>query len=178
MITKALEAKGAQPPSEGAAICQPETSIGGTRRHQPVLCPGPEPGSEPTPGSVHVGTGRRYVSGSVTTGGNSVRRSPATGADRRQRSGSSPRDGWGQPSQAGPLDDGLDVGDVLSTLLPAGLAFLQAKQTGADTASPIGQASSGALMGGQMNPLQSSTPRGAAGSLIAQSILQALASRR
>jgi hypothetical protein len=70
------------------------------------------------------------------------------------------------------------VGDVLSTLLPAGLAFLQAKQTGADTTSAIGQALSGALMGGQMNPLQSGTPRGAAGGLIAQSILQALTSRR
>jgi hypothetical protein len=35
-----------------------------------------------------------------------------------------------------------------------------------------------ALMGGQVNPLQTNTPRGAAGSLVAQSILQALAGRR
>ena len=83
-----------------------------------------------------------------------------------------------QPQPEKQEDNTPDVGNVLTTLLPAGLAFLQAKQTGADTASAIGQALSGALMGGQMNPLQSSTPRGAAGSLIAQSILQALASRR
>ena len=81
----------------------------------------------------------------------------------------------GQPPQAGPQNDGLDMGDVLGALLPAGLAFLQAKQSGADTATAAGQALMGALMGGQMNPLQAGTPRAAAGGLIAQSILQALA---
>ena len=83
----------------------------------------------------------------------------------------------GQPPQAGPQNDGLDMGDVLGALLPAGLAFLQAKQSGADTATAAGQALMGALMGGQMNPLQAGTPRAAAGGLIAQSILQALAGR-
>jgi hypothetical protein len=33
-------------------------------------------------------------------------------------------------------------------------------------------------MGGQVNPLQANTPRAAAGGLMAQSILQALATRR
>jgi hypothetical protein len=80
----------------------------------------------------------------------------------------------GQPPQAGPQDNGLDVDDVLSALLPAGLAFLQAKQSGADTASAAAQALMGALTGGQANPLQAGTPRAAAGGLIAQSILQAL----
>jgi hypothetical protein len=88
----------------------------------------------------------------------------------------------GQPPQAGPAgpqDDGLDLGDVLNALLPAGLAFLQARQSGADTAAAAGQALIGALMGrGHMNPLQSGTSRTAAGGLIAQSILQALAGRR
>ena len=84
----------------------------------------------------------------------------------------------GQPPQAGPQDSGLDLDDVLNTLLPAGLAFLQAKQSGADTASAAGQALMSALMGGQMNPLQAGTPRAAAGGLVAQSILQALATRR
>ena len=80
---------------------------------------------------------------------------------------------------AGPLDDGLDLGDVLGALVPAGLAFLQAKQTGADPASAVGRALIGALMGqGHMNPLQAGTPRAAAGGLVAQSILQALAGRR
>jgi hypothetical protein len=40
------------------------------------------------------------------------------------------------------------------------------------------QAVIAALMGGQVNPLQAGTPRAAAGSLIAQSMLQALAGRR
>jgi hypothetical protein len=83
----------------------------------------------------------------------------------------------GQQPQAGGQDDGLDMGDVVSTLLPAGLAFLQAKQSGADTASALGQALTSALMGGQVNPLQAGTPRAAAGGLIAQSILKALTSR-
>jgi hypothetical protein len=72
----------------------------------------------------------------------------------------------------------LGIGDVLSTLLPAGLAFLQAKQSGADTASAAGHALMSTLVGGQINPLQAGTPRAAAGSLIAQSILQALGNRR
>ncbi len=83
-----------------------------------------------------------------------------------------------QSPQAEPRDDGLDMDDVLSALLPAGLAFLQAKQSGADTASAAGQALMGALMGGQVNPLQAGTPRAAAGGLVAQSILQALTNRR
>jgi hypothetical protein len=88
----------------------------------------------------------------------------------------------GQPPQAGPAgpqDDGLDLGDVLNALLPAGLAFLQARQSGADTAQAAGQALIGALMGRRhVNPLQAGTSRTAAGGLIAQSILQALTGRR
>jgi hypothetical protein len=83
----------------------------------------------------------------------------------------------GQPTRPERQDDGLGVDDVLNALLPAGLAFLQAKQSGADTASAIGQALMGALTGGRVNPLQASTPRAAAGGLIAQSILQSLVSR-
>jgi hypothetical protein len=83
-----------------------------------------------------------------------------------------------QPSQAMSQDSDLDLGDVLDVLLPAGLAFLQAKQSGADTASAARQALMSALMGGQMNPLQANTPRTAAGGLMAQSILQTLATRR
>jgi hypothetical protein len=67
--------------------------------------------------------------------------------------------------------------DLLSTLLPAGLAFFQAKQSGADTSEAIGQALMGVLAGGQANPLQANTPRDAAGGLVAQSILQALAGK-
>jgi hypothetical protein len=81
-------------------------------------------------------------------------------------------------AQGRPQDSDLDLDDVLDVLLPAGLAFLQAKQSGADTQSAARQALMSALMGGQMNPLQASTPRTAAGGLMAQSILQALATRR
>jgi hypothetical protein len=81
-------------------------------------------------------------------------------------------------AQARPQDSDLDLDDVLNLLLPAGLAFLQAKQSGADTASAAKQALMSALMGGQVNPLQANTPRTAAGGLMAQSILQALATQR
>ena len=69
----------------------------------------------------------------------------------------------------------MDVGDVVNALLPAGLAFLQAKQGGADNVSAAGQALVGALMGGQAAPAQqATTPRAAAGGLIAQGLIQAL----
>jgi hypothetical protein len=84
----------------------------------------------------------------------------------------------GQSPQAKPQGNGRGLGGVLSALLPAGLAFLQAQQSGADMASAAQQAVIAALMGGQVNPLQAGTPRAAAGSLIAQSMLQALTSRR
>jgi hypothetical protein len=86
--------------------------------------------------------------------------------------------GGEQPPPAGPQDEGLDLGDVLNALLPAGLAYLQAKQSGADTASAAARALMGALMGGRVNPLQAGTPRAAAGGLIAQSVLQALVGGR
>lgn len=84
----------------------------------------------------------------------------------------------GQPTQAEPQSSGRGLGGVLNALLPAGLAFLQAQQSGADVASAAQQAVIAALMGGQVNPLQAGTPRAAAGSLIAQSILRALTGGR
>lgn len=75
-----------------------------------------------------------------------------------------------------PQDDQLDMGDVLERLLPAGLAFLQAKQSGADTSQAMQQALIKALLGGQTQ--KPSTPRAAAGSLIAQSLLQAFLGRK
>ncbi len=79
-----------------------------------------------------------------------------------------------QPQPQAQPEGGIDVGDVLTTLLPAGLAFLQAKQAGADTTAAAGQALLAALAAGQANPLQAGTPRAAAGGLIAQGLLQAL----
>lgn len=80
-----------------------------------------------------------------------------------------------QPSVA-PQDDTFDMGDVLERLLPAGLAYLQAKQAGADSSQAIQQALIKALLGGQTQ--RASTPRAAAGSLIAQSMLQAFLGRK
>lgn len=72
-------------------------------------------------------------------------------------------------------DDGFGLDDVVETLLPAGLAYLQAKRSGADTQAAARQALVGILLGGKVNPLQSNSPRTAAGGLVAQSLLKALA---
>jgi hypothetical protein len=71
-------------------------------------------------------------------------------------------------------DDGLGVDDVLGALLPAGLAFLRARQSGENATAAAGQALISGLLGGQANPLQAKTPRAAAGGLVAQSLLKAL----
>ncbi|MGQ0604186.1 MAG: hypothetical protein ACT4QE_21090 [Anaerolineales bacterium] len=64
---------------------------------------------------------------------------------------------------------GLDLGDLLT----AGMAFMQAKQQGADNMQAGMQALMTGLAGGQVNPLQAGSPQAAAGGLIAQSLLQA-----
>jgi hypothetical protein len=66
-------------------------------------------------------------------------------------------------------------GGLLRSLVPVLLALLGAKQQGADATPAPSQALIGALTGSQqVNPLQSGTPRAAAGGLIAQSLLKAL----
>jgi hypothetical protein len=84
--------------------------------------------------------------------------------------------GLASQPQPQPKAGGADVAGLISTLLPAGMAFLQAKASGADTMSAAQQAMMKALMGGSVNPLQTGKPRSAAAGLVAQSILQALAS--
>lgn len=83
--------------------------------------------------------------------------------------------GLASQPQPQPKAGSADVGGLLSTLLPAGMAFLQAKASGADTMSAAQQAMMKALMGGSVNPLQTGKPRSAAAGLVVQSILQALA---
>jgi hypothetical protein len=68
-------------------------------------------------------------------------------------------------------DTGTDLSNILGRLLPAGLAYLQAQQAGADPATKR-LAFISALLGAQ--PRQAQTPRQAAGTIIAQSILRAL----
>ncbi len=69
---------------------------------------------------------------------------------------------------------GLDLGDLIT----AGMAFMQAKQQGADNMQAGMQAVMAALAGNQINPLQSGSPQAAAGGLIAQSLLQAALGRK
>ncbi|MGC9393909.1 MAG: hypothetical protein ACP5J4_03550 [Anaerolineae bacterium] len=81
------------------------------------------------------------------------------------------------PAQQAPQaqqDAGFDLDDVLGRLLPAGLAYMQAQQSGADPATKR-LAFIRALLGAQ--PRQAHTPRQAAGTVVAQSILQALMAR-
>jgi len=72
-------------------------------------------------------------------------------------------------SQKGP-----DLGSLLSAALPAAMAMMEAKQSGADPTSAAFSALIRGLVGGQVNPLQANTPRAAAGGLVAQSLLKAL----
>jgi len=85
-----------------------------------------------------------------------------------------PQQAPAQQQPASQQDTGLDLGDVLGRLLPAGLAYLQAQQAGADPATKR-MAFIRALLGARPN--QAQTPRQAAGTVIAQSILQALMAR-
>lgn len=73
----------------------------------------------------------------------------------------------GQPQQAT-----AGGNDLLSKLAPAAMEFMRAKQSGASTQSAAMQAAMRAMMGG--NPLQASSPGGASGGLIAQSIMKSL----
>jgi hypothetical protein len=83
--------------------------------------------------------------------------------------------GMSQAQPAPQEPKGSSLGRLLTSLVPAALAFLQAQQSDADATSAAGQALIGALTGSQqVNPLQSGTPRAAAGGLIAQSLLKAL----
>ncbi len=73
----------------------------------------------------------------------------------------------GQSQRAAPGGD-----DLISRLAPAAMEFMRAKASGADTQSAAMQAGMRAIMGG--NPLQASSPGGASGGLIAQSIMRSL----
>ena len=78
--------------------------------------------------------------------------------------------GGGSQSQSGGQQDS----GMISKLLPAAMAYMRAKQNGADNKSALLQALMAAMLGGQIDPMQSGSSRSAAGGLIAQSILKAL----
>jgi hypothetical protein len=181
MIMDALKEKSSQPPSEALGYASQRLQSNGRGGTSQYYARG-------------LGQAAQQLQGRSTIENNDVMTIvqsllgaiPSQGVQQQPQPGGSVLDqvlglAGAQPSPAGPgaLDDGLDLGDVLNVLVPAGLAFLQAKQSGADTAQAAGQALVGALMGGgRVNPLQAGTPRAAAGGLIAQSILQALTGRR
>ncbi len=70
--------------------------------------------------------------------------------------------------------DGVDANDLMRLLIPAGMAYMQAKAAGADNATATQKALIGALNGGTLNPLQAGSARSAAGGLIAKSILKSV----
>ena len=185
LITKSLQKKGSQPPAEALKYASRRlqaTGRGGTSQY---YAKGLSQAAEQL-------QGRPALDGAdvVSLVQSLLAAIPSQGQQPQPQAGGSvldqvlglvggqPTQPSAQPAQPGPQDSGLDLGDVLGVLVPAGLAFLQAKQTGADTASAAGQALTSALTGGQVNPLQAGNPRAAAGGLIAQGILQALMSRR
>ena len=185
LITKSLQKKGSQPPAEALKYASRRlqaTGRGGTSQY---YAKGLSQAAEQLQGRPAL-DGADVVSlvqsllAAIPSQGQQPQPQPG-GSVLEQvlgLAGGQPAQPSGQPAQPGPQDSGLDLGDVLGVLVPAGLAFLQAKQTGADTASAAGQALTSALTGGQVNPLQAGNPRAAAGGLIAQGILQALMSRR
>ena len=178
LITEALQAKSSQPPAEALQYAGQKLQSQGRGGTSQYYAKGLSQAAEQLQGRSSLG-GSDVMSlvqsllGAI----------PSQGHPQQVQAGGSVLEqvlglAGGQQPQARPQDNGLDLGDVLNALLPAGLAFLQAKQSGTDTATAAGQALMGALMGGQVNPLQANTPRTAAGGLIAQSLLQALTGRR
>jgi hypothetical protein len=83
----------------------------------------------------------------------------------------------GSPQAGQTQADAGGAADMIEKLLPAGMAFLQAKQAGADNASAAQQALMSALLGGSINPTRATSPRSAAGGVLAQSILSAFLNR-
>ena len=78
----------------------------------------------------------------------------------------------GQGQAGSPQSDGFGLDDVMR----GAQGYMAAKAAGGDNMTAITQAAMGALMGS--NPLQSNSPRAAAGGLIAQTVLGALRRRR
>ena len=178
LITQALQAKRSEPPADALRYAGQKLQSQGRGGTSQYYASGLGRAADQLQGRSSLGNDDVVSLVQTLLGG-----IPSQGYQQQPQAGGSVLDqvmglAGGQQPQAGRDDDGLDLGDVVSALLPAGLAFLQAKQSGADTTSAVGHALMGALAGGQVNPLQAGPPRAAAGSLIAQSIFQALAGRR
>jgi hypothetical protein len=179
LITETLQAGGSQPPSEALQYASQALEAQGRGGTSKYYAEGLSQAAEQLKGRSAVDS-----DGVVSLVQTLLGAIPSEGGQQQVQAGGSVLDmvmglaGGGQASPEPPQDDGLDIGDVLQTLLPAGLAFLQAKQSGADTGAAIQQVLMNMLMGGQVNPLQAGTPRAAAGTLVAQSLLKALTGSR
>ena len=174
LITEALGARKEQPPAEALHYASQQLKAqghGGTSRY---YVRGLDQAASKLEG--HAAVDGDDVLQLVQTLMSAI---PSEGQSEQPQAGGNVLDVLGhlgqQPDQ--PEDDGLDVGDVLEKLLPAGLAFLQAKQSGADTKTAATQAVVSTLMGGRANPLQAGTPRAAAGGIVAQGLLRALSGK-
>jgi hypothetical protein len=103
---------------------------------------------------------------------------PTEGHPQQPQAGGSVLDqvlGMTQTQPTPRKEQGSPLGGLLKSLLPAVVAYFGTQQPGGDATAAAGQALIGALTGSQeVNPLQSGTPRAAAGGLVAQSILKAL----
>jgi hypothetical protein len=87
-----------------------------------------------------------------------------TGGQQPQQAAGQHQQGTAQPGQ-----------DILGKVLPAGMAFMRAKASGADTKTAAMQVAMSAMIGS--NPLQTGTSRGASNGLIAQAVMRALMSQ-
>ena len=181
LITKSLAKKRTQPPAEALKYASRRLQANGRGGTSQYYAKGLSQAAEQLQGRTALGgadvmTLIQSLLGAIPSQGQQTQ--PQAGGSVLDQVlglvGGQPTQPSAQPAQPGPQDSGVDLGDVLGMLLPAGLAFLQAKQTGADTVSAAGQALTSALASGRTNPLQSGNPRAAAGGLIAQSILKAL----
>ncbi len=102
--------------------------------------------------------------------------------DQQPAPGSSVLDqflGMSQARTAQPQEQASPLGGLLESLVPAALRYFRARRAGADSSAAVGQALMGVLTGShQANPLETGSPRSAAGGLLAQSVLQALMGNR
>jgi len=82
------------------------------------------------------------------------------------------------PAQTEPeAETSPGLGSIFKKLLPFGLAFLRAKQSGADTTEAVGQSLLQAALGLPTAGQLETTPRTAAGGVIVRSILGSLVNR-
>ncbi len=147
----------------GGGLLEMLTGLGGAGAAQPRLSAA---GGRPARDADGLGWGR---SGSAASSAPAGRRASGD-AHRPGRRGHSATPG---ACPAGPARRGqLDLGGLLGKLLPAGLAYLQAKQSGADSSQAMQTALVSAVLG--IQPSQAQTPRQGAGAALAQGMLKAL----